>query len=329
MTKKALIICGPTAVGKTSLGIMLAKDLGGEILSADSRQVYTGLDVLTGKDVGDSRFRICEFGFKDKGFTFGYYLVNGVKIWGLDIVGPEYLFNVSDYLRYAGVILPYIWDRNKLPVIVGGTGLYIKALLEPPETVNLKPDWELRQRLERLSVASLQKRLQKVNKEKFDLMNYSDKSNPRRLIRAIEVSRFGLEPRHEALLEGCDILFVGLRVAREVLYRRIDKRLEQLIKGGAEEEIRRLLKRGVSQSSPALSATGAKPFLAKLGDGGKSLTDVDRKEVLQRWQFADHGLARQQITWFRHQLPVEWFDIDNRGYPGTVHKWVNDWYNKR
>lgn len=328
MKRKLLVICGPTAVGKTSLGIMVAKKLGGEILSADSRQVYKGLDVLTGKDIGKSRFEVMDLRLKKKSFTVGYYLVRGVKIWGLDIVDPGYWFNVSDYVQYAKVVLKNIWQRERLPVLVGGTGMYIKTLLNSPETIHLRPNWKLRRDLERLAVSGLQDRLKQVDSQRFDRMNSSDRLNPRRLIRAIEVGQNEKGSSNKTAIEDVDSLIIGLTISsRAALDKRIDERLKLLIENGAEKEVSGLLKKRVPLTNPALSSTGVGAFLTKLATGRKKLSDEDRGQILKQWQLADHRLARQQMTWFCHQLPVEWFDIKDRSYPRGVLKRIRNWYN--
>lgn len=334
MERKLLVICGPTAVGKTALGIRVAGRFDGEILSADSRQVYRGLDVVTGKDVGRSRFKIEDLGpacrqagLRIKNLTFGYYSVERVRIWGLDIVGPEYRFSVSDFVKYGRVVLEDIWRRGKLPVVVGGTGMYIQALLRSPETLYIKPDWKLRRDLEKLSVDELQEELRALDRGRFNRMNQSDRLNPRRLIRAIEVGRVQRVSTVGSHLEGVDSLVVGLTAAREELYRRVNERLKELMGIGAEAEVRRFLRRGISPRNPALSSTGAKAFLSKLTTGREKLSEGDREETLRLWQFADHKLVRRQLTWFGHQMSVVWFNIKDKSYPVRVLKHIGNWYN--
>ncbi|MBI4099846.1 tRNA (adenosine(37)-N6)-dimethylallyltransferase MiaA, partial [Candidatus Microgenomates bacterium] len=156
---KILVITGPTAAGKTALGIKLAKKFNGEIISADSRQVYKGNDVETGKD--RSFFQ-----------------------WGIDIAEPGTDFNVSAFREYAQKTIADIASRGKLPIVVGGTGHYLRALLDPFSTINIPPDPKLRAK--NLSVEELQKL---VNPPAGGKMNPSDWQNPRRLIRAIETSK--------------------------------------------------------------------------------------------------------------------------------------------
>ena len=127
--QKVLIICGPTGVGKTSLGIRLAKKYNGEIVSADSRQVYKGMDIGTGKDLNQFSIFNFQFSIKDK-YKIGYYEISGIKVWLYDVVDPDYKFNVADYLRCVESVIKDIWKRKKLPILAGGTGFYIKALVD-------------------------------------------------------------------------------------------------------------------------------------------------------------------------------------------------------
>jgi tRNA dimethylallyltransferase len=221
--EKLLIICGPTATGKTNLGIKLAKKLGGEIVSADSRQVYRGMDIITGKEVNFE-----------------------IKTWLIDLVNPDEKFNVADYYGLAWKVIEDIWKRGKLPIVVGGTGFYFKALLEGIGTMGVGPDWELRKQLTNYSINELTNYLDKIDPERSRRMNESDRKNPRRLIRAIEVVRSG---KGQMVNDKCKVAnvnkyIIGLRALSEVLYKRIDQRVEERVKMGAEEEIKKLISEG-------------------------------------------------------------------------------------
>jgi tRNA dimethylallyltransferase len=164
--KKVLIICGPTATGKTTLAARLAKKFKGELISADSRQVYKGMDIVTGKDKPQ-----------------------GVIIHGLDLVKPDQEFSAAHFVKVASTLINQISKRKKLAIIVGGTGLYLDSLINPPQTLTIKPNWSLRKKLEQKSIHYLQQQLKKLNPSKWRQMNHSDRLNPRRLIRAIEVEK--------------------------------------------------------------------------------------------------------------------------------------------
>lgn len=246
---KLVIIIGPTATGKTKLGVDLAKKYNGEIISADSRQVYKGMDIVTGKDKG-------EYG--------------DVLVWGIDLVDPDYNFNVSDFVNFADVKILDIVSRNKLPIIVGGTALYIKALLEPLETIHIKPNPNLRKELENLSVEKLQLRLGKNN------LNPSDIKNPRRLIRAIEVKETAKE--FESSRPTYEPTIISLVAPQGFIAEKISSRVDTRIRSGAKEELKSLLDLGYSLDLPSMTALGYK--------------DIDDPDL---WQLHERQYAKRQI----------------------------------
>jgi len=313
---KLLVVCGPTAVGKTKLAVKLAQKFNGELISADSRQIYQGMDIGTGKD-------------KPK----------GVKIHLLDIVAPSQPFAVAQYCRLAQKTIKSIWQRKKLPILVGGTGFYIKAVVDGIETLGIKPDWQLRKKLESLTVEQLASYLKKIAPEKWQKMNRSDRNNPRRLIRAIEIAKNQPEIWQQASsyqnskspplrrvnlsVREQDSLFIGLKADNKTLYQRIDQRVEERIKKGMVKEIKELLSRGYSWQNSALGTTLGyrqfQPFFEKK----KSL-----KEVIQKWKFAEHAYARRQMTWFRKDKRIFWFNINQPGFEKKVVNLVKRWYIK-
>ena len=268
---KILIVIGPTASGKTALGLELAKKFNGEILSADSRQVYKYMDIGTGKDL--------------KNFQ-----------WGLDLVEPNKQFNVSDFVNYASKILADIWKRGKLPIIVGGTGLYIKELLEPSQTLHIKPDEKLRKKLSKYTLQNLQKELQEKDLKKWERMNESDRKNPRRLIRAIEVAGKKTADSIASLQnDGYDTLIIGLKAPLEFLYQRIDKRVEERMAMGMAEERKKLSKYKL------INTIGY------------------HNETAQEWKFAEHAYAKRQSDYMKKFLPkTVWFDITTKNWKNEV-----------
>ena len=194
---KLFIISGPTAAGKTRVALGLAKKLDGELISADSRQVYKGMDVVTGKDLGNAQFSITNDQLQqrvsqkvNKPVTVGTYTIKSVPVWGLDLIEPDEAFDVSMFIPFAREVTEDIWQRGKLPIIIGGTGFYIRGLLNPYETVGIPVNVNLRKELEKLPVGELQQRLKEINLQKWEQMNESDCNNPRRLVRAIEVGEY-------------------------------------------------------------------------------------------------------------------------------------------
>jgi len=220
---KILVISGPTATGKTQLAFKLAKKFNGELISADSRQVYKGMDIGTGKEWGD------------------------VPIWGYDIVEPNQEWSAAHFVKLAEKLIPEIQSRGKLPIVVGGTGLYISNLLNPPETLNIPPDKKLRKELEKLSVAELQDRLKKADSKRFYGMNESDQQNPRRLVRAIEIAILASKGptflKRSDLIRRNDSLYIALIAPIKEIDRRIGDRVRQRIEKGPEEEVCGLVKK--------------------------------------------------------------------------------------
>lgn len=296
---KLLIICGPTGVGKTSLALRLAKKFNGEIVSVDSRQVYKEMDIGTGKDHPKE-----------------------MKIHLIDVVAPNQEFSVAQYVELAWKAIKDIWKREKLPIIVGGTGFYIKSLIDGIETLGVPPDWELRKKLSNLDIKKLREILEKTCPERLRGMNESDRKNPRRLIRAIEIASVGVPSQLHSTPYILDPLFIGLTAPYKILYQRIDKRVDERVKIGQEVEIKKLLKKGYSWMKSVLGVTiGYKewqPFFE-----GK----VTKDEVIQKWKFAEHGYSRRQMTWFRKDSRICWFNITEQGWQDEVEQLVGSWYN--
>lgn len=328
MTKdKLLIICGPTATGKTDLALHLAKQFDGELINADSRQVYRGMDIVTGKDLSkNSEFRIrnSELGIRNEILSVGFREKEGIPIWLIDIVNPDYVFNVGEYQRLAQTVIQDIHKRNKLPVVVGGTGLYIKSIINPIPLAQIPPNDLLRLELASLTLSQLQKRLQQIDQGRWEVMNDSDRANSRRLIRALEISEFlsctKTSVKIPASEKKFDTLIIGLTASREILFQRIDSRVEKRINDGAVGELKNLIKKGYSANLPSLSATGYRE-LSLFVD---SVYNLD--EAVNRWKISEHAYAKRQMTWFRKDKRITWFDITNSDYRDKIVQQVEKWY---
>lgn len=321
MERKVLIVVGPTAIGKTSAGILLAKKLDGEIISADSRQVYRGLDVGTGKDLPkDAQFNKR---FLVGDLEVGYYSIEGIPVWLLDLVSPKYQFNVADWLSCAQRVIKNLWKKGKLPIVVGGTGFYIKALVDGIDSLGIQPNEALRQELEKLTVAELQERLKQLDLETWNRLNQSDRFNPRRLIRKIEIalSREEAKTARPKRLRA-DYFLIGLTAPRKVIYQRIDQRVRKRLAGGLLEEIKDLLEQGVSWQDPGMDTLAYKEF-RPLFENKTTL-----EETVERWRFDEHRYARRQLTWFKKEKRINWFDITNPNWQEAMVKKVKRWYSK-
>lgn len=325
--KKLLIICGPTATGKTDLGILLSKKLDGEIVSADSRQVYKGMDIISGKDISDNSKLVnqnSKLKIKNYILDVGFRLKDGIPIWLVDIVEPNYLFNVGEYSLFARKVITDIWSRKKLPVVVGGSGLYIKSIIEPLESMIIPPNKILRKSLDGLAVDILQKKLIKVDGDRFEKMNESDRANPRRLIRAIEIfywrknNSSKIDPQHFAV---DSILLIGLKATNKILFERIDKRVEKRIKEGVLSEVKNLIDKKYSSYLNSLSATGFES-LSEFIYGKENLTDAVRT-----WKSREKEYAKRQMVWFNKDKRIIWFDIAKKDYLGGIEDIIRKWYN--
>lgn len=304
--KKLLVICGPTATGKTGLAVKLANQFNGELVSADSRQVYQGLDIITGKDQPA-----------------------GARIWLLDVVKPDYRFSAGDYVAAARLVIEDIWRRDKLAIVVGGTGFYIKALIDGVEALGVKPDWKLRQKLAHCSIAQLLNCLKKLNPERLKKMNKSDRHNPRRLIRAIEIAKQNQSASRRTKFKINNLLMIGLKAPLGVLDQRIDRRVKERLQQGAVEEIKKLLATGYNWDNSVLGETIGYREWQRYFEGLKvsKLKSLKLKEeAIQKWQIAEHQYARRQMTWFKKDKRIKWFDITSKNWEKKVVKLVKEWY---
>jgi tRNA dimethylallyltransferase len=310
---KLLVVCGPTATGKTALAISLARSFNGEIVSADSKQIYKGLDIGTGKDVSPDAKRQ------------GYYQFQKVKIWGYDLVNPKSHYSVAEYLRFARIAIRDIGKLGKLPILVGGTGLYIKAVVDGIATARIPRKEALRTNLENKSVDELFEILAQLDAVKAGSLNISDRKNPRRLIRAIEIGTWKLEARGRAVEKTPKIqdkiLFIGLTLPREKLLERIKSRVDARIKAGIIREIKALLEKGVDWNDQAMSSLGYRQW-KKFFDGEET-----RAEASQRWKAEESKYAKRQMTWFKKDKRINWFDVSSSGWQKKVEKLAKKWYS--
>jgi len=273
---KVLVLLGPTASGKTVLGVRLALRYKGEIVSADSRQVYKGMDIGSGKDLGE---------YKVGKKVVPYHLI--------DVVSPNTEFNLAKYQKLALKAMADIIKRGKLPIIVGGTGLYLQALVDNYRLSSVKPDLGKRRELEALSREELFQRLEKLKPDFAHKLNNSDKNNPRRLVRYLEILEQGssLEMKKES---PYDFLILGLtypdEVLRERIIKRINNRLEQEDMLG---EVKRLHAEGVSWRR-LLSFGLEYKFLSQY-----LLGKLDYENMVRKLSDASYRFAKRQKTWFK------------------------------
>jgi tRNA dimethylallyltransferase len=271
VSKKVIALIGPTASGKTGWAKKLIKKFPLEAISADSRQVYRGLDLGSGKD---------------KSFT--QYLI--------DIVEPQTYFTVAQWQKLAREKIEEISQKGKIPLIVGGTGLYIDSLIygfQFPKT-DLQLQKEIRQKLNKFSIEKLVEILKALNPKAIKKI---DTKNPRRLIRAIEIALLSSRSyTKQKEKPPYNVLILGIDLPRKELYQKIDQRVDERMNEGMLEEVEGLIKKGVSKKW--LKSLGLEyRFLTQYLEGERSEENLEK--TLQKLKFAIHAFARRQLTWFR------------------------------
>lgn len=294
---KLLVICGPTSTGKSSLGISLAQQFSGEIISADSRQVYKGFDIGSGKLRSDS-----------------------TPIWGYDLVSPSEEFSASHFQLYAKEKINEIVTRHNLPILVGGTGLYISSVIGNLEALAAPRDEQLRRDMSGLSAQELFKILLKKFPERALSLNDSDRKNPVRLFRAFERG----DLRSENITTPStvyDVLIIGLTSTLPTLFARIDQSIRKRISSGFDEEVRGLLKAGIPQTSKAFTGTGYRQWIPYV------VGSISQKQAISDWATAEKQYVKRQLTWFKKQKDVHWVDIADANYQEKVEELVRKWHN--
>ena len=276
--KEIVVIVGPTASGKSAYAVRLAKKIGGEVISADSRQVYKGLDIGTGKITKRE--------------------MRGVPHHMLDVASPKKVFTAHDYVRKARPILEDILKRGKTPIICGGTGFYIDALLGRITLPDVPADPELRRELRGKSAPQLFAMLQKLDRRRAKEI---DRHNPVRLIRAIEIARaLGKVPKTKMKPLPYEIKFIGMKMAEIPLREKIRTRLLSRIKGGLGAEAKKLHESGLSFRR--MEALGLEyRYLALLLQKKISKEEMLEKLENEIWQY-----AKRQMTYFKRNAAIEW-----------------------
>lgn len=300
MQRKIIVICGPTATGKTRLAVSLAKKFNGEIISADSRQIYKYMDIGTGKE----RFP-------------------GVNIQGYDLALPNQEFSVKNYVDYAHKCIRKVYKKNKLPVLVGGTGLYIKAVVDNLENIHVPRNLVLREKLIKKNANELFGILMKKSPSFAMGLNESDRLNPRRLLRALEiVSVDKLEIRKEKPIEFDSVLWTGLRADKNRLEERIEKRVDERLKLGFEKEMEFLKKKGYLGNIPRLTL-GYGAWIRYM-DG-----QISKDEAIKQWKIDEKKYAKRQMVWFKKEKRIIWFDVSQQDWQSKVADLVEKWDNSR
>lgn len=294
---KIIAIVGTTASGKTTLAVKLAYKFNGEVVSADSRQVYKYMDVGSGKDLGeyDIKIKVPSYAKALAGEQNSKFKTFHVPYHCIDLFDPKTEYNLMKYYRDAGKAIKDILSRNKLPIIAGGTGLYVQAIIDGYALSSAKPNNELRSELEIKSAAEVFNIFKKLDKQSAALLSNSEKNNKRRLIRRIE--RLGAgggdEPKKPAV--AADFLLLGITHPKEILKQRIKKRLDDRInKEGMIEEVLGLHKKH-RVSWKRLEGFGLEYKYMSLYLQGKT----DLADAAESLNIATMQFAKRQMSWLR------------------------------
>ncbi len=294
-----LVISGLTATGKTSLAVTLAKKFNGQLISADSRQIYRGLDIGTGKDHPSD-----------------------MSIALINIKNPDQNFSVSDFHRLASKHIKKIHHSGHLPIVVGGSGYYIKSLFSP-QFIPVPPHLLFRRIGNHLPLFILQFANFLLNHRQYKGLNNSEKYNRHRLIRKLEIRIFLRSLSPQISFPDYNSLHLCLVAPPSSLFKRIDQRIKQRLAAGLLKEIKNLLKK-YRWSDPGLNTLAYKefsPYFAKP-------TVKNKKQALKLWRQDEHAYARRQLTWFKKQKSLHYLNINSPFFPGSAINLVSKWYNK-
>ncbi len=313
--KKVLVILGPTATGKTDVALSLAKKYKGELVACDSRQVYKYLDIGTGKMPGQD--------LKFKKYN-SQWEIDGINVWMYDVADPKSQYTVKDYIDQATVVVEDILNRGKLPIIVGGTGLYLKGLLYGFPNLSVPIDENLRGELEKLSLKKLQEKLISLSPTRFEKLTEPDKKNPRRLLRSIELICMNpykdTNKKLDVQIKNWDVLKIGLTSPRDVLKKRVFSRLVSRIDQGLIKEAEQLNQTG-------LTVQRMKELGLEYGMLAKFITkEVTYDQLIDQLSVKIFQYAKRQMTWFKKEPGVCWFDITEKNWGNQVEKTVDSWY---
>ena len=301
-TAALVVLVGPTAVGKTELSLRLCELFGGEVVSADSRQIYREMDIGTAKATPAEQARV------------PHHL--------LDLRAPDQVLTLAEYQQLAYAAIDDIHRRGRVPFLVGGSALYVRAVVAGLRIPEVPPNPQLRALLEdelaHSGLAPLTARLQQLDPATAAQI---DLRNPRRVLRALEIVLITGQPK--VALEGAEpppyrILQLAPTRERGELHRRIDARVEQMVTEGLVEETKRLLAAGYAPTLPAMTSLGYREIIAYLHD------NMTLSQAVARIQIETHRFVRHQMTWFRKLPGLHWFDLDVEDASG-IEQFTGQW----
>ncbi|EKE00264.1 MAG: tRNA delta(2)-isopentenylpyrophosphate transferase [uncultured bacterium] len=303
---KVITIVGPTSSGKTSLALSLCQKFNGQVISADSRQIYKHMDIGTGKlpinKSASTQHKIVKDDCK--------WQIEGIDMWGYDLTTPGSFYSAYEFAEFARNKILDLQKQNTPVFLVGGTGFYVDTVAGKINLDEIPANQKLRKDLEKMSTAQLQTKLQNLDATVYAKI---DTKNPMRLMRAIEKAT---QPKNQPTkmlptLENTQFIYIGLTAPRETLYARTDAWLEQVWQNGLLDETQNLIKAGFT-NTPQLNGLiykSAKAFLAG------TLTAQD---AIQRAKYDLHSYIRRQQTWFKKNPDTTWFDICEKTFSQKV-----------
>ncbi len=305
--KNIFIILGPTSSGKTSLALDMCKRFNGEIVSADSRQVFKFMDIGTGKVPVRSKIKIERV---DK-----FWILDGIKVWGYDLTTPDQYFSGYDFANFSLTKAREIIEDGKNVFLVGGTGFYIDLFTGKMKPSKVKPDLEFRKSLEILSLSELQSKLKSLNSKAFAKI---DQKNKVRLIRAVE-KELSVDTNEESLpyLGGFNFIHFGLSAPKEFFYKRADSWVEEIWNNGLVNEVTSLLDRGYGESTK-IRGLVYKTVLDLLDK------KISENDAIQRIKFDIHAYIRRQLTWFKKNKKIEWVDISKDDFKEIIYNKIKE-----
>lgn len=297
---KVIVIVGPTSVGKTKMGVELAKKINGEVISGDSMQIYRGMDIGTAKVTVEEMENI------------PHHLI--------DIKDPDEPYSVKDFQEAVRACIAKITARHKIPIIVGGTGLYIKAALYDYEFNESDIDHDVfKEKYKEYTNLELHEYLKSIDEKSAQQLHYN---NRQRVLRAIEIYELSGkkksdildEQKHICLYDAC---FIGLTLDREILYKRINERVDKMNDAGLEDEVRALYQQGYQRHMQSMKAIGYKEWFDYF-EG-----QISKEKVLETIKKNSRNYAKRQYTWFKNQFAMNWFEVNLCDFNETVDNVMN------
>lgn len=284
MKKKVIVIVGPTASGKTALSIELAKKINGEIVSCDSMQIYKHMDIGSAKPTIEE--------------------MQGIKHYMIDIVEPNERFSVAEYKKQAEKSIEEILSKGKVPIVVGGTGLYADSLVYGIEYPEIEFDEEYRKKLEKMDIQTLYEMAKKIDQQAIEKISQNDK---KRIIRILEIYHSTGKTKTEIEIESrkkgakYDYIVFAINMNREILYERINKRVDIMIQNGLIEEVKNLLKQ-YDKFPTAMQGLGYKEVVDYLNG------ILTKEQMIDKVKQESRRYAKRQLTWFRKNKQIIWLD---------------------